>query len=60
VFGNDEPITKFRNVSRWFAAINQRPAVNRVDELMQRSKFLINVDEEARKHMFPSAYHKKS
>lgn len=60
VFGNDEPFAEFGNVSRWFAAINARPAVGRVDELMQRYKFLIDVDEEARKHMFPGAYHHKS
>ena len=57
VFGKDEPLTAFANVNRWFAVINDRSAVSRVDELMQKYKFLIDVDEEARKHVFPGAYH---
>ncbi|MGH1419066.1 MAG: glutathione S-transferase family protein [Hyphomicrobiaceae bacterium] len=57
VFGKNEPFTEFINVNRWFATINQRPAVGRVDALLQRFKFLIDVDEEARKHMFPGPYH---
>ena len=57
VFGNEEPFAEFTQVARWFAAVNQRPAVARVDALMQRFKFRVDIDEDARKHMFPGAYH---
>ena len=57
VFGNDEPFAEFAHVQRWFAAINTRPAVARVDALMQRYKFRMDMDEDARKQMFPGAYH---
>ena len=45
------------NVKRWLEVINARPAVARVDGLMQRFKFQVDIDEEARKHMFPGQYH---
>ena len=57
VFGNDEPFAEFVQVGRWFAAINERPAVARVDALMQQYKFRMDMDEDARKQMFPGAYH---
>jgi GST-like protein len=52
-----ETYDSFANVKRWLEIINARPAVARVNELMQRFKFQIDVDEAARKHMFPGAYH---
>lgn len=57
VFGSDEPFAEFAHIARWFDAINVRPAVGRVNDLMQRFKFRADVDEDARKHMFPGAYH---
>lgn len=45
------------NVKRWLESINARPAVARVNELMQRFEFQIDIDEEARRHMFPGQYH---
>ena len=45
------------NVKRWLEGINARPAVARVDGLMQRFKFQVDIDEQARKHMFPGQYH---
>lgn len=57
VFGRDTPLASLPHVDRWLAAVNARPAVKRVDALMQKFKFIAEVDEEARKHMFPGAYH---
>jgi GST-like protein len=52
-----ETYDSFANVKRWLETINVRPAVAKVDALMQRFPFQIDIDEEARKHMFPGPYH---
>ena len=53
----DDAYDQLPNLKRWIDEINARPAVGRVNDLMQRFTFLLDVDEEARKHMFPGAYH---
>jgi GST-like protein len=52
-----ETYDRLENLSRWIETINARTAVARVNDLMQRFKFQIEIDEEARKHMFPGRYH---
>lgn len=52
-----ETFDSLTHVNRWLDSINARPAVARVNDLMQRFEFLMDVDEEARKHMFPGPYH---
>ena len=52
-----ETFDSLTNVKRWLEVINARPAVARVNDLMQQFNFQIDIDEEARKHMFPGHYH---
>ncbi len=43
----------FPNVKRWFDAVNARPAAARADALKTRFTFKTEMDEEARRIMFP-------
>lgn len=52
-----ETFDRLGHVRRWLDEINARPAAGRVSELMRRFDFQIEVDEEARRHMFPGSYH---
>lgn len=56
VLGQDA-FDRLQHLPAWLERMNARPAVARVGELMQRFRFQIEIDEEARKHMFPGEYH---
>jgi GST-like protein len=56
VLGQDA-FDRLEHLPAWLDRMNARPAVARVGELMQRFRFQIEIDEEARRHMFPGEYH---
>lgn len=53
VMGNPEAWTDFPNVKRLFDEISARPAAAGVERLREKFKFKTEMDEEARRHMFP-------
>jgi len=54
--GNEQPLQAFPNVRSWFARIDTRPAVGRVRALGTAHAFKKEIDEEARRALFPSNY----
>ena len=54
VFGADEAWTRLPNVKRLLDAVNARPAAQRAEALKTRFAFKDVVDEDARRHLFPS------
>jgi GST-like protein len=46
--------TKLPNVKRFLDAVNARPAAGRAEALKARHSFKAEMDEEARRHMFPA------
>ena len=54
--GDDDPLAPFPNLKRWFQSINSRPAVARARAVGSDHKFKQEMDEEARRAMFPSNY----
>ncbi len=46
--------TRLPNVKRLLDAINARPAAQRAEALKERHSFKAEMDEEARRHMFPA------
>ena len=54
--GEADPIAAYPNLKRWFAAINARPAVTRARAVGAGHVFKQEMDEEARRAMFPSNY----
>jgi GST-like protein len=54
--GDAAPLAAFPNVQRWFEAVDARPAAARVRELATRFTFKQELDEEARRALFPSNY----
>ncbi len=53
VMGNPESWSNFPNVKRLHDEINARPAAARVESLRNKYKFKTEMDEEARRFMFP-------
>ncbi len=53
----EEVYDGFSNVKRLIASIDARPAVGRVEALMQRFQFRMDAEEDARRNLFPGAYH---
>lgn len=49
-------IDRYPNVKRWFEGINGRPAVERARAIGKAMAFKSEMDEEARRAMFPSIY----
>ena len=49
----EEGFTKFPNVKRFMDAVNERPAAQRAVALKDRHTFKTEMDDEARRHMFP-------
>jgi GST-like protein len=54
IFGA-EAWTALPNLKRHFDEINARPAAQRAEGLKEKFTFKAEMDEEARKHMFPHA-----
>lgn len=53
----EEDYERLANLKRLVDTISARPAAKRVEELMQRFQFRMDAEEDARKHLFPGAYH---
>ena len=53
VLGNQEAWTTYPHLKRLLDAINARPAAARVEELRKRHSFKTELDDEARRAMFP-------
>ena len=49
----EEGFAKFPNVKRFMDAVNERPAAQRAAALKDRHAFKTDMDDEARRHMFP-------
>ncbi|TDV23312.1 GST-like protein [Paraburkholderia caballeronis] len=56
VLGGDDPLAPYPNLRRWFAAIDARPAAGRARRVGADHPFKQDVDDEARRALFPSNY----
>ena len=54
--GDDDPLAAFPNLKRWFQSIDGRPAVARARAIANGHSFKQDMDEEARRALFPSNY----
>jgi GST-like protein len=54
--GEADPLAAYPELKRWFAAINSRPAVARARKVGSNVTFKTEMDEEAKRAMFPSNY----
>jgi GST-like protein len=54
--GSDDPLAPYPNLKRWFAAIDARPAAVRARQAGADHAFKQEMDEEARRALFPSNY----
>lgn len=54
--GADEPLAAYPNIQRWYALINERPAVARARAVGSEHGFKKRIDEETRRSLFPSNY----
>ncbi len=53
VLGMDDPWQQYRHVKRLLDEINARPAAQRAEQLRSAHKFKAEMDDEARRYMFP-------
>jgi GST-like protein len=56
--GDTDPLRAFPNLERWFRAIDSRPAVAKARTVGKDHAFKKEMDEEARRALFPSNYAK--
>ena len=54
--GEDDPLTSFPSLKRWFHSIDARPAVARARAVGKDHAFKKEMDDEARRALFPSNY----
>lgn len=54
--GDEDPLTAFPNLKRWFQSVEARPAVARARQVGSDHPFKKEVDEETRRALFPSNY----
>jgi len=54
--GSDHPLAAFPNIQRWFESINNRPAVAKARAAGSSHAFKKELDEEARRALYPSNY----
>ena len=58
VLGGDDPLGPYPNLKRWFKAIDSRPAVARARKVGTDHAFKQDMDEAAKRAMFPTNYPK--
>lgn len=51
-----DPFVNRPNLHRWFDLVNERPAMERVRQLMQGSEAKFTIDDEARRALYPFQY----
>ncbi len=56
VLGGSDPLDAYPNIRRWFQAINARPAVARARAVGSDHVFKQEMDDDAKRAMFPSNY----
>ncbi|WP_085316104.1 glutathione S-transferase family protein [Derxia lacustris] len=56
VLGGDAPLAPFPELQRWFRAIDARPAVTRARAIGADHAFKTEIDEDARRALYPSNY----
>jgi GST-like protein len=54
--GADDALAAFPNLERWFHAIDRRPAAARARAVGKDRAFKQEIDEEARRALYPSNY----
>jgi GST-like protein len=54
--GSDDPLAPYPNIKRWFHSVDDRPAAGRARAVGSGHAFKKEVDEEARRALFPSNY----
>lgn len=54
--GESDPLAAFSNISRWFKAIDARPAVAKARAVGKNHAFKKEVDEETKRALFPSNF----
>jgi GSH-dependent disulfide-bond oxidoreductase len=54
--GAEDPLAAYPNIKRWYSAIDSRPAALRAKDLNKQFTFKQEMDEEARRALFPSNY----
>ncbi|ALL68456.1 Glutathione S-transferase [Paraburkholderia caribensis MBA4] len=54
--GSDDPLSPFPNVKRWFSEVDARPAANLAKRVGANLTFKQEMDDEARRALFPSNY----
>lgn len=59
VLGDDAALDSYPNLKRWFNAINARPAVEKARAMAKACEFKTEVDDVARRALFPSNFPKE-